>query len=212
MTRAEEEAGEEIAEEDEGDGEGREVKFVVDEPLGSRRAVANGEKALGEVAKSAGEKKSEDERAHRDLEDSGGENEDLEGHGRRQNRRDGRGQKGVAFNPLTGVFGASTSALAKPDFPSLPRDVIKNNTAGDGAKRGHQCVPGHAGRVLNGKMDDEQVVQDGKREDGRVEKADEKKPEASERGDRASEPGGEFVGDVRSLHGRGDCSRRKVDR
>ena len=212
MTRAEEEAGEEIAEEDESEGDASEFEFVVDEPLGGRSAVANGEKTFGEVAKSAGEKKSKDECAQRDLEDSGGENEDFEGHGRRQNGRDGRGQKPVALDPLTSLTGASTSALAKPDFPSLPRDVIKNNAAGNRAKRGHECVPGHAGRVLNGKMDDEQVVQDGEREDGRVEKADEKKPEASERGDRASEPGGEFVGDVRGLHGRGDCSRRKVDR
>lgn len=204
---AKEEPGEKVAEEDEGEGESGEFEFVGEEPSGGRGAVADGEKTFREVAESTGEKQSQDEGAQRDLEDSGGEDEDFEGHGRREDGGNRRGEEPVALDPLAGLSGTGAGALAEPYFPSLPRNVIEDHAAGDGARRGHQCVPGHARGRLDGKVDDEQVVEDGEREDGGVEKSDQENAQAAEGGDGAGEPVGELVGDGGREHGSRDSSR-----
>ena len=83
---------------------------------------------------------------------------------------------------------ARPGVLVKHRLPALPRKVVKKQAACDRAERGHRRVIRHSRRIADRKINQQQIVDHRKRQDGRIEKRDEEKAQPSRGGDNRLKP------------------------
>ena len=82
--------------------------------------------------------------------------------------------------------------LVKHGLAALPRDVIQEQATRHRAERRHRRVIRHARGIADRKIDQEQIVDDRKRENRRIQKRDQEKAQAARCGDNGLEPVGQM--------------------
>src|SRR3974390_2039560 len=137
-------------------------------------AVTHSKIADSKVADCASQRDGGSKAPQWNLEDSCGEYKNLEGCWRGKERRHQHPKESVVLHPLTDGSGPLSGFLLEESFPAFPCDEVQNHTAENGANACHEGVKRHAQRVLYGKFDEQEVVDDRKTEDGGIEKRNQK--------------------------------------
>src|SRR5262249_31685261 len=97
------------------------------------------------------------------LEDPGCEDENLERRRWRQQRGNQHSTKSVSHHPLPNRLSPFPCTLMEKCLSALLGNEEKQHTAQQRTNRGRQRVKGHSRRVLNRKLDQQQIVDDRKR-------------------------------------------------
>ena len=129
---------------------------------------------------------------HADVRDARHEDEDLEGHGRRENGRHEHGKEAIA--PECGqraIDAWTTEALPDERFPSLAAKVEDDQAPSQRPKRGADDKKRHQRLLARHHQDDHDVRDFRKREKGRIDECDKEQAGHAERERGGSDPGGE---------------------
>src|ERR1700676_5338628 len=127
------------------------------------RPIAHGEKTNPEIAKYPRNRDSGCKPGDGGLKSTRSKNKYLERRRGRQKRGNQHAAESVALDPVANGMRARARFAVKISFPAHARQKVKRYAAQHRSRRGHQSVERHPLGTLHGKLNEKQVVDDGKR-------------------------------------------------
>src|SRR5579884_3082720 len=158
----------------------RELPLVARQKRHCAMPVFHGQIADPKITNQPGQRDRGNKARERHLEYSSGKHKNLERSRRRQQRGQQHPPESVFLHPVPDCARPLPRFPVKVLMSAFARDEVKQNAAQNGSEGSGKRVQRHSGRMLNRKVDQQQIIDDGKREHRRIEKRNQKETGSSQ--------------------------------